>query len=275
MRLAATPATFEQRALAACLAVPGSSVAGPTAAAVHGMPVGGSPPIVVVVEPGRSPRTKGVTVVRSTVDLPSGGWYSARVSTPAATLLQLPRFADAATVERCLDHALAHRTTSVEAVLGLLRTVPAPAVPGRALLLSLLADRSAGIGHRSRLEQIVAGWLGDAGLHGWRRNHRVAVGAGRWIEVDFAWPDARVALEVSPFFTHGSRTTQERDIERRRLLVGEGWRIVEATDPDLVDRRSFASVAASLSALLARPGLGSSALGPAGRVTARNNRAAG
>jgi very-short-patch-repair endonuclease len=112
-----------------------------------------------------------------------------------------------------------------------------------------LAERSSGIGHRSRLEQTVARWLDDDGLRGWRRNYRVPTGCGT-VEVDFGWPEHKVALEVSPFFTHGSRVNQERDAERRQLLVVAGWRVVEATDPDLEHHGAFAGVAASLAALL-------------------------
>ena len=55
------------------------------------------------------------------------------------------------------------------------------------------------------------------------------------IEVDFAWTASRVALEVSPLYRHGSKRTQERDTERRRMLVEAGWRLIEATDRDVQD----------------------------------------
>ena len=45
---------------------------------------------------------------------------------------------------------------------------------------------------------------------------------------------------MSPFFTHGSREKQERDAERRRLLVANNWRIVEALDRDIATERAFA-----------------------------------
>jgi very-short-patch-repair endonuclease len=157
-------------------------------------------------------------------------------------------------VERCLDHSLAHRLTTVERVGDLVDALPARAVVGRRLLVALLEARSNGIGHRSRLEQRVARWLDAAGLGGWERNVRVAVSGGADIEVDFAWPSARVALEVSPFFTHGSRAAQERDAERRRLLVADGWGAIDATDTHLVDRESFDAIARSVRQALARAG---------------------
>ena len=118
------------------------------------------------------------------------------------------------------------------------------------MLLSLASERSSGIGHRSNLEQRVSRWMRASGLTGWHRNYKVDVGAGIRIEVDFGWPDQKIALEVSPFFTHGSRATQERDAERRRLLVSAGWRIIEAVDADLLNARSFARVLAILRSLV-------------------------
>ena len=255
MRLGSATPTASQRVLAGALAVPASVIAATSAALVHEMPSvpgHGSQQAapVVVVSAGRSPRTNGITTIRHRFELPSQPWLTGRVSTPAATLMLLPRFVDDRLVERCLDHSLTHRLTTVAAVRRLIEQAPARAVHGRAVLLELLAARAAGMGHRSGLEQRVAGWLNDAGLTGWTANHRVAVGVRRHIVVDFAWPALKVALEVSPFFTHGARRDQERDVLRRRLLVERGWRVVEATDPDLLDRHTFAATAGSLRVLL-------------------------
>jgi hypothetical protein len=253
MRISSVPPTSEQRILAATLAMPGSAAAGPSAGLVHGMPVGdGGDAPVVTVAASRSTRTSGIVTVRQRVALPSRRWFTAQLATPAATLVLLPRFVAAPTVERCLDHCLAHRLTSVAKVRELIASLPPRSVVGRRQLLDLLDARTTGIGHRSGLEQRVARWLDDAGLRGWRRNFRVAVGGRRRVEVDFAWPDVGVALEVSPFFTHGSRTTQQRDVERRRLLAASRWLTVEATDPDLTGPIAFERCLASLRPLLGR-----------------------
>ena len=178
---------------------------------------------------------------------------TARLATPAATLVLLPRFVDDAVVERCLDHSLAHRLVSVGALRLLIEAMPAPSVRGRRLLLELLDQRSGGIGHRSGNEQRVGRWLNEAGLTGWNRNYCVSVGETEEVEVDFGWVGPRLALEVSPFFTHGSRVTQERDAQRRRLLVEYDWRTVEATDADLVSRAAFERTVSALRILLANP----------------------
>ena len=237
--------------LGAALAVPGSVIAATSAGITYEFPVrSGVDEPVVAVGASRSARTPGVATIRQTLQLPSQPWHTVRRATPAACVLLLPRFADARTVERCLDHCLAHRLTTVRRVRELVERMPAPAVAGRRLLLELLFARSNGIGHRSDLEQAVASWLREAGLTGWRRNLKVPMPDGGLIEVDFAWPHEQVALEVSPFFTHGSREKQERDVERRRSLVLQGWRTIEATDPDLESKVAFRRCASGLRELL-------------------------
>ncbi len=253
MRLGAVPASPSQRILAASLAIPGSIIIATSAAVVHGMPVPTSlfdeRPMVSVAR-NQSARLHGIRAVHPKAPPQHRRWMTSRVASPAATVLQLPGTLDAAAVERCLDHALAHRLTTVTALLDLLARTQPGAVVGRRLLLDLVAARSSGIGHRSRLEQRVGRWLTSAGLDGWKQNYRVDVGRGRSVEVDFAWPGVKIALEVSPFFTHGSRRQQERDARRRRLLIQAGWRVIEVTDPDLVNEPAFTATVAVLRALL-------------------------
>lgn len=249
-RLASAPATSAQRILGAALAVPASIVAATSAGVAHGMPIGSGPEApIVTTDRSRSGRVDGVTIIRQHVALPSRPWHTARVATPEATLVLLPRFVDDGTVERCLDHCLVHRLTTVARVRLLIDELPHRTVVGRRLLLDLLDGRRSGIGHRSGLEQRVGRWLTQAGLGGWHRNYEVPV-VGDPVEVDFAWPDAKVALEVSPFFTHGTRAAQDRDIERRRLLTAERWSTVEATDPDLVSRQAFEAIVVALRDLI-------------------------
>lgn len=254
MRLGAVEPSSEQTILAASLAVRGSTVAATSAAVVHQWPVGPatiSPTLSVGAT--ASGRTPGVIAIRQTFNMPSQRWHTTRLATPASTLVLLPRFVTPLTVERCLDHSIAHRLTTAVVVRELLLRLPIRAVVGRRMLLELLEQRSAGLRHRSDLEQKVARWLNTAGLRDWQPNYSAKVGGGETVEVDIAWPSARVALEVSPFFTHGSRTAQERDAVRRRLLVASGWRIVEATDPDLESQRAFARSITCIKNLIRTP----------------------
>lgn len=255
LRSSALPPSAEQRMLAAALAVRGSRLIGPSAALVDGLPLGprGAVMPVVAVGPGRSPRTVGVEVVRPTVDLPVRRWHGVPVTTPTATLVTLQRFVSTDRLERCLDHCLVNRLTTVDRVRALVEALPPRTVPGRRRLLELLADRAErGLGHRSGTEQTVRDWLDSAGLVGWRPNVFVPVAVGAPIECDFVWADRWTILEVSPFHTHGTKAAQERDIERRRLLVEAGWAIVEAGDADLASERAFARVVQSLRTVLGR-----------------------
>ncbi len=74
------------------------------------------------------------------------------------------------------------------------------------------------------------------------------------VEVDFGWPEFRIALEISPFFTHGSEHTQRRDAQRRRILQKAGWWVIEATDEQLLCASSFAPIIVDLLALMRRVG---------------------
>ncbi|MGI8579869.1 MAG: DUF559 domain-containing protein [Solirubrobacteraceae bacterium] len=49
------------------------------------------------------------------------------------------------------------------------------------------------------------------------------------IEPDFLWPDGRLIVETDGYETHGTRPAFERDRERDRTLVVEGWRVVRFT----------------------------------------------
>jgi very-short-patch-repair endonuclease len=254
MRLAAASTPATQRILAAAFAVPGSTIAGTSAARVHQMPIPAyvfetEDRIVLSIGPEKRVNIRGIATIRQATPQIQQ-WMNTRLATPASALLVLPRFVDAAVVERCIDHCLAHRQVTVGKLRSLIESQPPSAVRGRRLLLELVNQRAGGIGHRSGTEQRVGRWLRSAGLRGWTRNYRVPIG-GDTVEVDFSWTPQKVALEVSPFFTHGSRVTQERDAQRRRMLVEHGWRTIEATDADLESRAAFARTVMSLRNVLA------------------------
>ncbi len=48
-------------------------------------------------------------------------------------------------------------------------------------------------------------------------------------EVDLAWPQQRLIVELDGFATHGTRTAFERDRQRDRRLQAKDWRVVRIT----------------------------------------------
>ncbi len=242
-----------QRALAASLSCD-AVLAGRWAAHHHGFPFPSDDLTYFDVEL-MVPRSQRVTqrgIVASRVHhlLPSEPWLSGRVLSINGTLVHLAATLSSAQLGRCIDHCIAHRLTTVDACLDQIVEHGASRMVGRTRLLAELSARADGVNYRSNTEGRVARWLRAAGLPGFTPNYRAVVHAGERVEVDFAWRTQRVGLEVSPFFTHGSRHTQERDAERRRLLTLAGWRIIEADDRHLGHISAFAPIVGALRVLL-------------------------
>lgn len=70
------------------------------------------------------------------------------------------------------------------------------------------------------------------------------------LEVDFTWPDRRVAVEVDGYEFHCGRPAFERDRRRDTVLTGAGWRVLRITWRQL-DRRPEAFLAQLAGALAA------------------------
>lgn len=56
---------------------------------------------------------------------------------------------------------------------------------------------------------------------------------GATYRLDFAWPDARVAVEVDGYRWHSSRLSWEKDHAKLPALLGAGWKIIEVTGDGL------------------------------------------
>ena len=247
-----------QDLLAAGMAVPGSALCGTSAGQIHELPIGSGFSAAapsLLVRYGRSHGYRGITVRRTRRTIVTQPWHGSSVTTASATLVDLVGLLRPDVFRRCLDHAIANRLVSVPRMLADVGDLTSSRLKGRALLIRELETRSnwgpsGSVVHRSRVEQNVARWLRASALPPALSNYAVAVHNGRPIEVDFAWPAAKVALEISPFFTHGSAATQLRDMERRRTLVESNWRIVEASDVHLADALRFGPILSTLAVLI-------------------------
>ena len=254
-RLAAVEESAHQHALAACLAVPSASIGGTSAAAIHGLPARprweDSPPTLIVPHE-TSLRISGMNLRRTRHPFLTEPWHTVRVTQVSSTLISLAGMIPRAELARCIDHAIAHRLVSVARLLEEVESRPTARFTGRAALLEEIHARvDQQPVHRSKYEQRVARWIRQSSLPKPRTNYAVPiVGRGTVVEVDVAWPDSRVALEISPFFTHGSERTQRRDMQRRVFLQESRWSLVEATDEHLESARAFAPILESVALLL-------------------------
>lgn len=106
--------------------------------------------------------------------------------------------------------------------------------PGVPVVRRLLDGHRAVVSGRSRsgLESLAIAMCERFGLPMPRLNHLVDTGGGIF-EIDLVWDDARVAVEIDDWSTHGSpesfRSGRQRDLE----LGAAGWRTARLIEQDL------------------------------------------
>jgi very-short-patch-repair endonuclease len=132
-----------------------------------------------------------------------------------------------------------------------------PTLPGRAVLVELLGHVAAGA--QSELEI----WgllhvLDVPGLPPCRRQHRVLLPHGH-ADLDAAWPEVRLAVELDGAAFHGSAEQRERDLRRDAALAAAGWLVLRFSyrrltrEPDACRAQIAAVHRARLAAPVAPP----------------------
>lgn len=181
---------------------------------------------VDVMAPGRRGRTRpGIEVHRSDTLHPEDVTSVRGIpcTTVARTLLDCAEVLDRRSLERACEQAEILRIFDLNAVRRVLDR--ADGRHGAALLEAVLQD----IAHakpptRNDFEREFLLLCEQAGVP----RPRVNAPLGQ-IEPDFLWPEERLIVETDGYETHGSRHAFERDRERDRRLVVEGWRVVRFT----------------------------------------------
>ena len=96
---------------------------------------------------------------------------------------------------------------------------------GAGVLREILDTRALGTDvSDSHLEVVLAEALRAIGAPQPVYHHLIDVGADRF-EVDFAYPDAMLLIEVDGYWAHTTPTAFEEDPRRRNLLVGLGYMV--------------------------------------------------
>jgi very-short-patch-repair endonuclease len=108
--------------------------------------------------------------------------------------------------------------------------------PGAATIRTLVDARTDSHAvPQSMFESKLLRVLKAAGLPGPVLQHEVR-DAGRLLAVvDFAFPDARLAIEAEGYRWHSGRRRFANDLARRNALTAVGWRVVHVTWRDLSD----------------------------------------
>lgn len=155
------------------------------------------------------------------------------VTSVSRTLLDLASVLTEPQLERALNEAEVLRLTDRLSVPDLLERYPRRR--GSAVLRALFRDRIAVRGvTRSEMERRFLAVLGSTDLPRPRRNAYVSV-QGRFFEADCLWAAQRLIVELDGRESHGTDLAFEKDRERDRLLLVEGWRVARVTWRQLRD----------------------------------------
>ncbi len=156
------------------------------------------------------------------------------VTAPARTLLDMAPAVPDEVLEAALEESLRRGLVSMARLEWQLRTEGRKGRGGTTSLRRLLEARGSDVAAaESILETKVARWFRSTTLPPPVRQYRVRT-AGRFIaRVDFAYPEARVAVEAISYRWHSGRRAWLRDEERYRDLRDLGWVVIKVTEEDL------------------------------------------
>ncbi|HEX4776127.1 MAG TPA: DUF559 domain-containing protein [Acidimicrobiia bacterium] len=139
------------------------------------------------------------------------------------------------TADDVVESAFRLGLTTPERLLVRVEALAAPGRPGIARTRRLLEQRGFGRPRGSVLEARFERLLRVAGLPAPVRQHEVLVGSHRYF-LDFAYPEARVMIEVDGWEARGRRETFETDRARQNRLMLAGWTPLRFTARSLRER---------------------------------------
>ncbi|MDQ4040818.1 MAG: DUF559 domain-containing protein, partial [Actinomycetota bacterium] len=142
-------------------------------------------------------------------------------TTVARTLLDLAEVIDAAGLERAMDRAEQLRVLDVTKIDDAIARAPGRRGV-RGLRAALAAYDPERLRTRSELERRFLQICERAGVPKPRVNY-VLILDDHPVEIDFAWPDLRLAVETDGHATHGTRRAFENDRRRDQRLKRHGW----------------------------------------------------
>jgi hypothetical protein len=246
---ASEPLTWQQRTLALVLST-GGIASGRSAAALYGLVDPPRAPEVIVRRELRSCRHRRPDVRSFGGDLHGDMTHVDGIpaATPSFALITLGDVVSREALRDAVDAAVVRRLVTPRRLAARATALWAPRRKGCAAVLEALRSAHPELWRtRSEWEAKVLRVLGRTGAPDPIPDLEVLVGGQRRV-IDFAWPDAMVALEFDGFVPHTTRRVFDDDRERQNLLVDAGWRIYRVT-ATLLRRRPDAALAPLLRAL--------------------------
>ena len=233
--LRVTPAVYDR---AAQLSVPGSVLAGASAARVWRIDVPDQRTFLYVGPHGRC-RLPGVVALHMTPDPPD-----VRLSDGCPTVL--PGCAVVESLRRLpepdaialLDRSLQRGWLTVDELAN--RVTSWTNGPGRRRLVRLL--RLVVGGERSAAERLFTDLLKRSGIGGWVVNVEIHDDRGLIGVADVAFRKARLVVEIDGWAFHSTPDRFRRDRERQNRLVAAGWNVLRYTWRDLTERPEWVVV---------------------------------
>jgi very-short-patch-repair endonuclease len=173
------------------------------------------------------------------------------VTTPARTLFDLGACYGLGMVEYALENALRRGLVTLPELDGTLRRLSRRGRPGGPILRRLVEARTGRTrATESEMETKLLRAIRAAGLPEPVVQFEVWAGNAFIGRVDFAYPDARVAIEYDSDEHHSGRRANRRDRARRHQLIAAGWLPVDVGPHDM--RRGAAGACAAIAEALHR-----------------------
>jgi very-short-patch-repair endonuclease len=169
------------------------------------------------------------------------------VTSVTRTLIDLSASLPTRSLEKLLDEAIRRGMTDIDRLKGVLRRSIGTR-RGKRVLSRLIKSRDSN-GERtdSESEDQLIRLIRNGGLPPLEVHYNV-FHQDRWLgEVDFAYPQERIAIEVHGYRVHSLKRVWEKDQRRENELVRAGWKLLKATSLQLEQEpESFLEVLRSL-----------------------------
>jgi very-short-patch-repair endonuclease len=162
------------------------------------------------------------------------------VTSLGRTLLDSASVITSARLEIAVDHSLRAKSITVPELWAVLLSQSGRGCRGARALRRLLEERDDGRARsHSELEILMNSLLRSSQLVPYERQFVVATRVGIPAQIDFAWPAARLGVEVDGYWPHAGRRQWQNDMQRQNALAEVGWLLLRFSWYDVTRRPDY------------------------------------